>query len=153
MNMKLDQLMFAVKNLEDTTRIFEKVLGFNIFTRGIWSKGIIKVPGARMLRMLTSKSGLRIELAQLDEKVKDRFTRFLSKHGEGLFGLCFFSDDYDGDMQSLKNNGIAFEEEKIDKLFPDYPFRVAWVSPEQTHQGIWIEIVDAKALPPFEKEE
>ena len=147
MSNKFDHITFAVKDVEKTIEAHGKVLP----EFALWDQGIVtRRPGVK-LAMLSSKQGPRIEFLQ-PHGVETRFSTFLKTHGEGLFGLCFFCDDYDGEMKRLKEKGVQFEEERQEDLFPDYPFRVAWVPPEQMHNGVWIEFVDAKALPPFETE-
>jgi hypothetical protein len=145
MGNKLDHMTFVVEDIEKTIEAHRKVMPD--FT--LWNQGIVtSQPGIR-LAMLSSKTGLRIELLE-PRGIGTRFSAFRESHGEGLCALCFFCDDFDGEVQRLRENDVQFEEEKQEDLFPDYPFRVAWVPPEQMHNGVWVEFVDAKALPPFE---
>ena len=147
MGNKFDHITFAVKDIEETIDAHAKALP----DYALWDQGIVTHrPGVR-LAMLSSKHGPRIEFLE-PRGVETRFSDFLKAHGEGLFGVCFFCDDYDEEMRRMREKGIQFEEERQEDLFPDYPFRVAWVPPEQMRNGVWYEFVDAKALPPFETE-
>ena len=147
MGNKLDHITFAVEDMERTLEAHSKVMP----DFALWDQGIVtRRPGVK-LAMLSSKGGPRIEFLQ-PHGVETRFSSFLKTHGEGLFGLCFFCDDYDGEMRGLRERDVQFEEETQEDLFPDYPFRVAWVPPAEMHSGVWIEFVEAKALPPFETE-
>ena len=144
---KLDHITFAVSNVEGVIEAYGKVLPDFV----LWDQGIVtRRPGVK-LAMLSSKSGPRIEFLEPAGGIETRFSAFLEAHGEGAFGLCFFCEEYDLEMKRLRENNIVFEEESQEDLFPGYPFRVAWVPPGQLHTGIWIELVDSKALPPFEK--
>lgn len=147
MSNKFDHITFAVEDIEKTIEAHAKALpGY-----ALWDQGIVTHRPGVKLAMLSSRQGPRIEFLE-PRGVETRFSDFLKTHGEGLFGVCFFCDDYDGEMQRLREKGIRFEEEKQEDLFPDYPFRVAWIPPDQMHNGVWYEFVDAKALPPFETE-
>jgi catechol 2,3-dioxygenase-like lactoylglutathione lyase family enzyme len=148
MNNKLDHITFAVENLEETIKSYGKILP----AYALWDQGIVTHrPGVR-IAMLSSKNGPRIEFLQPAGGIETRFSDFLKAHGEGVFGMCFFCEEYDGEIERLRENGVAFEEERQEDLFPGYPFRVAWIPPGEAHHGIWLELVDSKALPPFEKE-
>jgi hypothetical protein len=147
MSNKFDHITFAVEDIEKTIDAHAKALP----DYTLWDQGIVTHRPGVKLAMLSSKRGPRIEFLE-PRGVETRFSDFLKTHGEGLFGVCFFCDDYDGEMQRLWEKGIRFEEEKQEDLFPDYPFRVAWIPPDQMHNGVWYEFVDAKALPPFETE-
>ena len=147
MSNKLDHITLAVSDVEGVLKAYAKVLP----DYALWDQGIVTArPGAK-LAMISSGSGPRIEFLEPVGDIEPRFSSFLKAHGEGVFGLCFFCEEYDQEMKRLRENNVVFEEETQKDLFPDYPFRVAWVPPGQLHHGIWIELVDSKALPPFEK--
>jgi catechol 2,3-dioxygenase-like lactoylglutathione lyase family enzyme len=148
MGNKLDHITFAVKDIEKAVEAHGKVLPDYL----LWDQGIVtRRPGVK-LAMIAPTQGPRIEFLE-PKGEKTRFSEFLERRGEGLFGICYFCDDYDNEMKALKEKGVRFEEETQKDLFPDYPFRVAWVPPEEIHTGIWIEFVDATALPPFETQQ
>ena len=69
------------------------------------------------------------------------------KNGEGVFGLSIFIDDFDTEIKTLKEKGVTVEYELQTAIHPGYPLRLGWVPPEEGH-GVWIELVDAEALPP-----
>jgi hypothetical protein len=147
MSNKLDHITFAVKDIEKAVEAHAKVLPDYV----LWDQGIVtRLPGVK-LAMLSSKQGPRIELLEPRGETT-RFSTFIETRGEGLFGICYFCDDYDSEIGNLREKGVAFEEETQKDLFPDYPFRVTWIAPDEMHNGVWIEFVDAKALPPFETE-
>ena len=147
MSTTLDHITFAVSDLEGVLKIYGKVLP----DFALWDQGIVTSrPGAK-LAMVSPESGPRIEFLEPVGDIEPRFSSFLKTYGEGVFGLCFFCDEYDEEMKRLRDNNIVVEEETQKDLFPDYPFRVAWVPPGQIHPRLWFEFVDSKALPPFEK--
>ena len=98
--------------------------------------------------MLTPKDGARIELIE-PKSDTNRFYKLLKERGEGVYGICIFLENYDEEVKKLKEKGVPLEEIST-LLFPDHPFRVAWVPPEEGH-GVWLELVEMEALPDFEK--
>jgi len=139
---KIDHVHLIVKDIEETLRSYEKVLGLTP-----WSLGIKDMPSARQT-MLTPKDGARIELIEPKSEA-NRFYKLLKEHGEGVYGISILIDNYDEEVKKLKENGVPLEETSA-SLFPDHPFRLAWVPPEEGH-GVWLELVEMDALPDFEK--
>ena len=143
---KVDHVTMVVNNLEEAVKSYGDILHLEP-----WPEGIIDNSPECRLVMLPTRSGARIELMEPNPSFESRFSRFLRERGEGVFGLCVFCDDFDAEIASLKAKGIQVEEETQTFLFPESPFRLAWVPPEAGH-GVWIELVDARALPAFELE-
>jgi hypothetical protein len=79
----------------------------------------------------------------------NRFYKLLKEQGEGVYGISILIDNYDEEVKRLKERGVPLEETSA-SLFPDHPFRLAWVPPEEGH-GVWLELVEMEALPDFEK--
>ncbi len=144
---KVDHVIMVVNNLEAALTNYQKILHLNpeAVTPGS-SRYIRDMPLFRVI-MLPSPSGARIELIEPKTKVDSRFSRFLNTRGEGVFGISFFIDDFDTEIGALKKKGVAVEVETQAILFPEHPFRLAWVPPEEGN-GVWLEFVDLEALPP-----
>lgn len=99
------------------------------------------------LAMLNTRAGARIELLEPKPASKSRIAKFFKDHGEGVFGLSVFIDDFDNEVKALRKKGVTIEEETQAAVHPGYPLRLAWIPPEEAH-GVWIELVDAQSLPP-----
>ena len=141
---KIDHVHLICEDLDRTLEAFQRVLGMDP-----WSFGISDFPDIGRQTMLTPMDGARIELVQ-PVSPEDRLYRKLKEHGEGVYGICCMIDDFDEEIRKLKEKGVAVEEELATSMFPDQPFKIAWVPPSEG-QGVWIELVDAAALPDFEK--
>jgi catechol 2,3-dioxygenase-like lactoylglutathione lyase family enzyme len=141
---KIDHVHLIVKNLDESLKSFEKILGLNP-----WPPIGINDLGFALQTMLTPRDGARIELLQ-PKSQNDRFSKLLKERGEGVYGISVFIDDFDAEIKKLKEKGVAVEEETMASLFPDHPFRLAWVPPSEG-QGVWLELVDTEVLPDFEK--
>ena len=138
---KVDHVIMAVKDVDRAVADYGKILGLTL------ENGQIReLPQAR-IGMLTVPNGARIEFVQRRAEDDGRHSRFLKEHGEGVMGLSIFVDDFDAELERMKKNGIKFTVEEQNNLHKGYPFRMAWVAPAEAH-GVWLEIVDAKALPP-----
>ncbi len=141
---KVDHATMVVSNLEDALKSFENIL--HLTPEGGFH---LTAPGMSMA-MLPTSGGARIELLGPDIKGETRFARFLRERGEGVFGLSIFLDNFDEEVKSLRGKGVTIEEDYQAFLFPENPFRIAWIPAEACH-GVWIELVDWNALPDFEK--
>jgi hypothetical protein len=144
---KVDHVILVVNDIETSLADYQKMLHL-IPEAGApeSSRSIREMPLFRVV-MLPSPSGARIELIEPKTQVDSRFSRFLQIHGEGVFGISFFIDDFDTEIDALKSKGTVVEVETQSVLYPEYPFRIAWVPPEEGH-GVWLEFVDLAALPP-----
>ncbi len=139
MSRRLDHVGIVVKDINEVSSLFGKMLGLTP-----WDKGVVEDSenGVRLLSLPTGDTF--IELIQPISS-ENRFARFLKERGEGLFHLCFFVEDYDEEVRELKEKGFTVEEE-VAHISPEHPFRLAWLPPEST-RGVWIELVDMAALP------
>jgi catechol 2,3-dioxygenase-like lactoylglutathione lyase family enzyme len=141
---KLDHVTMVVRNLEEAMKSYRDILHLEP-----WELGIVDHSPECRLVMLPTKSGARIEFIEPNPEFDSRFSRFLKERGEGVFGLSVYCRNFDGEVASLMEKGVKVEEETQTFLFPERPFRLAWVPPREAH-GVWVELVDAVALPDFE---
>jgi catechol 2,3-dioxygenase-like lactoylglutathione lyase family enzyme len=141
---KLDHVTMVVRNLEEAMKSYRDILHLEP-----WELGIVDHSPECRLVMLPTKSGARIEFIEPNPEFDSRFSRFLKERGEGVFGLSVYCRNFDREVASLMEKGVKVEEETQTFLFPERPFRLAWVPPREAH-GVWVELVDAVALPDFE---
>ncbi len=146
---RLDHAIMVVKNLEESTRIFQSLLHMRPDENE--SGFIANLPKFRVAMFPFIGVGRsRIELIEPKRNIDSRFRVFLEERGEGVMALSFFTDDLNAQIEDLKKNGLTFEEETQPSLFPDHPFRIVWVPPQKGY-GIWLEFVDTHDLPAFEQ--
>lgn len=143
MSVKFDHLGVAVKDIDKAASLYHEMLGLTP-----WDKGVVEdsANGVRLLSLPTG--GTFIELIQ--PVSENRFARFLRERGEGLFHLCFFTDDFDKEVAAWKEKGYNVEVEMAHS-FPGYPFRLAWLPPD-SNRGFWIELADEAAIPEHVRE-
>jgi catechol 2,3-dioxygenase-like lactoylglutathione lyase family enzyme len=141
---KFSHVTFVVKDLAKTLKSYETLLGL---VPG--SKGFVQEYPTVKIGILPF-DGVRIEFLQPTTDADDIFNRFLHDHGDGIFSYCFMIDNYDEEIQKLKEQGIELLEATQDWLFPGYPFRLAWIPPE-AGLGIRVELAEYDALPPAEQ--
>ena len=142
---KIDHTIIIVKNLEAAVETYGKVLRTNPEDGGF----IAEMPKFRVA-MFPFVGGARVELIEPKMDVESRFRTFLLERGEGAMAVSFFCDGYEKQVAELRSAGYTVEEEVQADLFPDKPFRMAWVPPKEAH-GIWMEFVGLEDLPDFEK--
>jgi catechol 2,3-dioxygenase-like lactoylglutathione lyase family enzyme len=138
---KVDHVTMVVKNLEEALKTFESILHLTPEGGPIGS-----MPECR-IAMLPTQGGARIELIEPNPAMDSRFARCLNERGEGVFGLSIFVDDFDTEIKTLREKGVTIEDDFQAAVHPGHPFRIGWVPPQEAH-GVWIELVDAEALPP-----
>ncbi len=137
--MRFDHMGIVVKDIDAAASLYHEMLGLTP-----WDKGVVEDSenGVRLLSLPIGDTF--IELIQ-PVSAENRFARFLSERGGGLFHLCFFTEDYDKDVGALKEKGFTVEEE-VAHISPEHPFRLAWLPPEST-QVVWLELADMAAIP------
>jgi catechol 2,3-dioxygenase-like lactoylglutathione lyase family enzyme len=138
---KIDHVTMVVKNMEEALKSYENILGLKPENRPIGNLAEARVA------MLKTPEGARIEFIEPKTGTSTRFSRFLQARGEGVFGLSIFVNDFDKEVKALKDKGVKVEDDYQASIHPNYPFRIAWVPPEEGH-GVWLEFVDSEALPP-----
>jgi len=141
---KVDHVTIVVGDLDKAMKAYEDILRF---TPG--KRGFVKTFGGTRLAMFTV-AGARVELMQPDTETDSQFARFLAEKGEGVYSYCVYVHDFDAEIKRLKASGVNLTEATQDFLFPDHPFRIAWV-PAEAGIGVNVELVDAAALPDFER--
>ncbi len=141
---KVSHITMVVENLERTLKAYEGLM--KLAPEG--DEPVKKTPDARMA--MISLGEISVEFIEPDMDKDSPFSRFLREKGEGVFCYCVFVDDYDSHINHLKEQGAALEEVEQKDFFPDHPFRIAWVLPENG-VGTRIELVDYDALPDWEK--
>jgi catechol 2,3-dioxygenase-like lactoylglutathione lyase family enzyme len=142
---KVDHITIVVRDRDKTMKKYEDILRL-IPGR----KGFVKDFERNHLAMFTTADGARIEIIQVYESDDSPFSKFLAEHGEGVYSYCIYVEDFDTEIKRLKEKGIKLREMVQDFLFPDHPFRIAWI-PAEEGLGVTVELVDAEAIPDFER--
>lgn len=144
---RVDHAIMVVKNLENSMKIFTSVMHTD---PGQGTGGFIADLPKFRVAMFPFIGRARVELIEPKMNVESRFKSWLKERGEGVMGISFFTDDLNAEVESLKKNGLKFEEEVNPSLFPEHPFRIVWVPP-MDGTGVWIEYADVHDLPAFEQ--
>ena len=126
---KIEHLGIAVKNLEDSNALFEKLLGVAPYKQEeVVSEGV--------LTSFFKNGPNKIEL--LAATVPDGpIAKFLEKKGEGIHHVAFEVEDIVGEMERLKKEGFTLLNEKPKKGADNK--LVAFVHPK-TANGVLVEL-------------
>ena len=95
---KIDHIAIAVRDLEDSTRTFERILG-------VAPARIAEVPTEKVRVAFFPCGGAEIELVQ-GLGADNPLAGFLAKRGEGVHHICFEVDDLEGTLSRLAAAGI-----------------------------------------------
>ena len=152
-NKKINQIGIVVKDAHKTAKKYSETLGigpwifFDLSATDVIFRNRKIGDGKSMVRIAMANLGrIQIELLQ-PLYGEGTHADFLKERGEGVFGLSVFVSDFDAEVKALREKGIIIEDDYQASVHPGYPFRIAWIPPEEGH-GVWIELVDAEALPP-----
>jgi methylmalonyl-CoA/ethylmalonyl-CoA epimerase len=126
---KIDHIGIAVKNLEESLKFYEDVLGIKCVSQEVVEEQKVKVA-------FLPVGDTEVEL--LESTSEDGpIARFIEKKGEGIQHLAFKVDNIEEAIAELQEKGIKMIDEK-----PRYGAggaRIAFLHPKST-SGVLIEI-------------
>lgn len=100
---KLEHIGIAVSNLEESNRLFERLLGVAHYK--------IEEVASEGVRTSFFKVGdIKIELLEAT-KPDSPIAKFIEKRGEGIHHLAFATNDIEAEMSSKKNDGFQLLNE------------------------------------------
>jgi methylmalonyl-CoA/ethylmalonyl-CoA epimerase len=126
---KIDHIGIAVKDIEVSNLLFEKLLGVAPYKQE-------EVESEMVLTSFFKNDNCKIELlsATTDESV---ISKFIEKKGEGIHHIAFEVGDIEKEIMRLKNEGFIVLNE-IPKLGADNKL-VVFLHPKSTN-GVLIEL-------------
>jgi methylmalonyl-CoA/ethylmalonyl-CoA epimerase len=134
MKKTIDHIGVAVRNIEDTIRFYENVLGAKLIdryrsdARGVESEiAIMEVDGART------------ELLAPTNNDTSPIARFIKQKGKGVHHIAYRVDDLDAALEELKQKGIRILEDSL--RINKHGRRLIYLNPADT-EGTIIEYCD-----------
>jgi len=130
---KIEHICISVKNLEESNRLFAKLLGKPHYK-------IEEVESEGVRTSFFEVGGIKIELLEAT-RPDSAIAKFIEKRGEGLHHLAFDADPIQEKMEELKAEGFT--------LLKDKPFlgadnkEVAFLHPK-TSNHVLIELCQEK---------
>lgn len=126
---KLEHIGIAVKNLEEASRLFARLLGTEPYK-------IEEVDTEGVRTAFFNVGGLKIELLEATRQ-DSAIATFIAKRGEGLHHLAFEVDGIEAKMKELAGEGFSLLS---DKPFPGADNKmVAFIHPKTT-QSVLVEL-------------
>src|SRR5690349_10966169 len=131
---KLEHIGIAVKNLEESNRLFERLLGVSHYK-------VEEVESEGVRTSFFMIGDIKIELLE-STKPDSAIAKFIEKRGEGIHHLAFATDNIKNEMADKKNEGFQLLNESP-KAGADNKL-IAFLHPRTTN-GVLIELcADAK---------
>ncbi|MGG1631142.1 methylmalonyl-CoA epimerase [Rossellomorea sp. NRS-1567] len=134
MKKTIDHIGVAVRNIEDTIRFYENVLGAKLIdryrsdARGVESEiAIMEVDGART------------ELLAPTNNDTSPIARFIKQKGKGVHHIAYRVDNLDAALEELKQKGIRILEDSL--RINKHGRRLIYLNPADT-EGTIIEYCD-----------
>jgi methylmalonyl-CoA epimerase len=128
----MDHVGVAVKNLDEATRVYRDVLGFEL--------GGVHVLIERKVRVAFFSMGgeTNVELLEpLDPE--STIAKFLETRGEGIHHFAVRVEDIESTLDTLKKQGVTLIDEKPKEGAEGS--RIAFVHPKST-KGVLLELVE-----------
>jgi len=126
---KIEHIGIAVKNIEESNILFEKLLGVPSYkSEEVESEGVL----TSFFKTGTNK----IELL-MATNTESPIAKFLEKKGEGIHHIAFDVDDIEAEIQRLKNEGFVLVNE-VPKKGADNKL-VVFLHPKNTN-GVLVEL-------------
>ncbi|MGM0396536.1 MAG: methylmalonyl-CoA epimerase [Bacillota bacterium] len=126
---KIDHIGIAVKNLDETLKFYEDVMGIKCI-----SKEVVEEQKVRVAFLPVGES----EVELLESTTEDGpVAKFIEKRGEGIQHIAFKVDNIEEAIKDLQEKGVRLIDEK-----PRYGAggaRIAFLHPKST-SGVLIEI-------------
>ena len=129
--MKIEHIGIAVKNLELSNPLFEKLLG-----KSFYKEEVVASEGVKTSFFKVGES--KIELVG-SEKKDSAIEKYLEKNREGIHHIAFGVDNLEQEIERLKNEGFIFINE-TPKLGADNK-RIVFLHPKTTN-GVLIELCE-----------
>ena len=129
MTNKIEHIGIAVKDLQESNKLFEKLLG----------KPHYKIEGVESEGVNTSFFRIGNNIIELLEATNENspIAKFIEKRGEGIHHIAFDVDDIEAEITRLKEEGFTVLNEKS-KRGADNKL-VAFLHPKSTN-GVLIEL-------------
>ena len=126
---KIEHIGIAVKNLEESNRLFEKLLGVSSYkSEEVESEGVL----TSFFQTGTNK----IELLAATN-LESPIAKFLEKKGEGIHHIAFDVEDIFAEIERLKKEGFVLINE-VPKKGADNKL-VVFLHPKNTN-GVLVEL-------------
>jgi methylmalonyl-CoA/ethylmalonyl-CoA epimerase len=126
---KIEHIGIAVKNLEQASGVYEKLLGCGSYKQEL-------VESEHVLTAFFQVGENKIELLEATN-ASSAISNFIERRGEGIHHIAFSVEDIVAEMERLKKEGFILLNEKP-KLGADNKL-VCFVHPKATH-GVLIEL-------------
>jgi len=126
---KIEHIGIAVKNIEESNILFEKLLGVSSYkSEEVKSEGVL----TSFFQTGTNK----IELLMATNP-ESPIAKFLEKKGEGIHHIAFDVDDINSEIERLKNEGFVLIND-VPKKGADNKW-VVFLHPKNTN-GVLVEL-------------
>ena len=125
---RIHHIGIAVKDLDETVKLYTKMLG-----RGPVSRHEIAAVKIKIANFQAGETALEF----LEGAAGSSLADFIAKRGEGLYHIAMETDDIAGELKKLAASGVTLRDKEPR---PGPEGKIAFVGPEGAH-GVTIELV------------
>jgi len=128
---KIDHIGIAVKNLDETLKFYEEVLGIKCI-------GTEVVEEQKVKTAFLPIGDTEVELLEATDE-DSPIAKFIEKRGEGIQHIAYRVDDIEKALEEVKKRGIRLIDEKPRKGAGGA--KIAFLHPKSTY-GVLIELCE-----------
>lgn len=132
---RIEHLGIAVESIEESTAVFEKLLGTDVY-----KEEIVESEGVRTAFLMVGES--KVELLEATNE-DSAIAKFLSKNRGGFHHVAFEVDDIDMELKRLEGEGFQLIHQSP-KDGADNK-RIAFLHPKST-RGLLVELCQEKVV-------
>ena len=125
----IEHIGIAVKNLEESIRFYEEVLGFKCYS-------VEEVEDQKVRTAFFQVAGTKIELLETTDP-DGPVGKFIEKRGEGIHHIAFKTEDIGLALKELKEKNIKLIDNQPRKGAENLD--ISFIHPKSSH-GVLIEI-------------
>ncbi len=130
---KLEHIGIAVKNLEESNKVFAKLLG-----KAHYKIEVVEREGVRT--SFFDVGGVKIELVEAT-RPDSPIAKFIAKRGEGLHHLAFATEGIDRKIEELSHDFTLLSEKPMEGADNKM---IAFIHPKTTN-GVLVELCQEKS--------
>ena len=129
----INHIGIAVKNIEESTEIFKKLLQFENIHNETVEEQKVKIASFDL-------GGILIELTQATDD-DSPIAKFIAKNGEGIHHIAYETDDINGELARLKSENFRLIDESPRN--GAHNMLISFLHPKSTN-GVLTEICQSK---------
>lgn len=130
---KISHIGIAVKNIDETIKLYSEILGLKV-------EGFEEISDQKVKIAFIVVGESRIELLESTD-MESSIAKFIEARGEGIHHIALEVDSIEAELEKLKNKGIKLIDEK--PRIGAHHTKIAFIHPKST-SGTLLELCEPR---------